>query len=215
MLLRRVALVLSLSALLSACSLEGWEKPAELGAEIILTKISSDQTATAFWQDLRRSGGPYKILTPIPTLTPAPTLTPTPAYDISIYTYFNLITSSGVSCQTAAPDDQDEKAVLKCTDENTGINVWYYAWSSRSGMDTYVQRQLNSLNDPTAQISISPSWFEDQKVQGSFYEFLDNQGISNIIWTVNDSNLLGWAVGPDGDQASLHTWWSDTGAQHY
>jgi hypothetical protein len=54
---------------------------------------------------------------------------------------------------------------------------------------------------------------------GEIYEFIDNEGRANIIWTVDPAYpsinyLSGWARRADDNQIALYLWWAETGSAH-
>ena len=164
--------------------------------------------------DLYQNAGPL-VTAVVSELRP----TPIPTFGIShpIKAYFVLASSPNCESITVKIDNLDPVQSISCL--FTEVTVRYDNWFLSTTMD---QRHKAILSSPGTQITNNTTWFASrnpEKTLGKLYEFLDDEGKANLIWTVSNDlstigHLSGWALRQDGDQAALYEWWSEIGSDH-
>lgn len=145
-------------------------------------------------------------------------LGPTPTFGIShpIKDYFVLASSS--DCEVIRTDDiaRGPYQSMRCRSE--GVTVRYDSWFTRSTMDDVLQSVITS---PRIVLTADTTWHDADNpasALGKFYEFTDENGRANIIWTVDRvslQDLSGWASRVDGDAEALYQWWAEIGSRHH
>ena len=230
MIIRKLSLVLCLSILLTSCS---GEEIVHLGLRVGETYLHSregtasaeeaySQTSTAEY--LQTSQAIYSQTSTaeylqtsqaiyIQTLEAAiPTLTPTPTFGFFIQDYFRLALDP--SCESLSSNDPRLLELIQC--EQSGVKVRFAYWDSETSMEESFKSDLGRLNDLGVQI-INSTWSDvnNPDIQiGNLYHFIDNNGDSNIAWTVAGKQLSGWAKLTGDNQEALYNWWAATGAPH-
>jgi hypothetical protein len=145
--------------------------------------------------DVAQKAGPF--ITAI-----SETLEPTPTFGLSqpIKDYFDFASTANCESIIARVDDREPVQSIVCHDDVNGddvidVTVRYDDWWSVDTMEKH------------------------RAPLGEIYEFIDNEGRANIIWTVDPAYpsinyLSGWARRADDNQIALYLWWAETGSAH-
>jgi len=157
-----------------------------------------------------------EIVPPIVTAV-VKALTPTPTFGFlpPIKEYF--VFASSPNCEFTFDRFNDTEPFQSIVCHENDITVRYDQWFVKATMDEVHENFLAASEE----VTLNTTWNDENqdKPLGNFYEFKDNKGNANIIWTVTTSgvsisHLSGWAFRTDGNQEALYEWWAETGSDH-
>ena len=110
------------------------------------------------------------------------------------------------NCTSLPPVDGTD-AIVKCV--TSDATVTYREYTSSEAMQLDVDYVSSTFNPTLASWHFGPN--SNAPDEGMIYQYLDIFGVANLFWTVDSQNMSGEAVGVNGDQPALHTWWVNVG----
>jgi hypothetical protein len=137
---------------------------------------------------------------------------PTPHPEHRITDYFEF--ASSPECRIVDDSILETTITIICSQDETTVRFdeWYYFLSPD-------EAATNIVNSGKYDVTNDVNWVDNVRPDdplGRYLELIDHQyRWASFFWTVNGTQLSGWAFRADGDQEALRLWWQETGGHHY